>query len=214
MHDEGEQHAQRQRDDHDQRRCAGAAGTRAHQRDDDRTPRAACRVRCRWRAGSGPSGRRRDDLHALRQAGRSSSSLAFTASIDSQRVLAERMTTMPPRRPRPRRPARRCRGASSGPSCDAGHVAQRTGVPAGRAQRGRSMSSSAAQVAAAAHHVLGLGHLEHAAADLAVGARIASPRASSGCRRRAAVPGRHHLVLLHHAADGGDLGHARRLGSS
>jgi hypothetical protein len=71
----------------------------------------------------------------------------------------------------------------------------------------------AAQVAAAAHHVLGLGHLHRTAADVAVG--IAD--CLHHFHQRHAVRTQldridHHLVLLDEAADAGHLGHARRLG--
>ena len=71
----------------------------------------------------------------------------------------------------------------------------------------------AAQVAAAAHHVLGLGELDHAAADVAV----AVADHLHHLHQRHAVGLQHarvhcHLVLPDKAADAGDLGDAVRLG--
>ena len=71
----------------------------------------------------------------------------------------------------------------------------------------------AAQVAAAAHHVFGFGHLQRAAADVAVG--IADHLGDAHQRDAVSLElGRvdRDLVLLHEAADAGDLGHPRRLG--
>ena len=71
----------------------------------------------------------------------------------------------------------------------------------------------AAQVAAAAHHVLGLGHLDRTTANVAVGI---ADRLHHFHQRHAIRTQLdridHHLVLLDEAADAGHLGHARRLG--
>ena len=96
------------------------------------------------------------------------------------------------RRPRPRRRARRCRGASPGPTCTRATSLER--APARRPRRSTSGMRAEVverlQVAARAHHVLGLGQLDDRAAGLAVGVldRLRSP-ARAGCRRRAAGPG-------------------------
>ncbi len=70
----------------------------------------------------------------------------------------------------------------------------------------------AAQIAHAAHHVLRLRHLDYAAADVAIG--LADDLRHLG--QRDAVGTELHgidddLILLHEAADAGDLGHALRL---
>ena len=71
----------------------------------------------------------------------------------------------------------------------------------------------AAQIAAAAHHVFGLGHFQRAAADVAVG--IADHLGDAHQRDAVNLEFRRvdrDLVLLHEAADARHLGHPRRLG--
>src|SRR3546814_11615778 len=71
----------------------------------------------------------------------------------------------------------------------------------------------AAQVAAAAHHVFGLGHFDHAAANVAVASsdHLGHPRDRDV---ELAQADRIHRdrVLAHEAADAGHLGHAGRGG--
>jgi hypothetical protein len=70
-----------------------------------------------------------------------------------------------------------------------------------------------AQVTAAAHHVLGLGHFDDAAADIAI--RFTDrlhhlhQRHTKGAQLDRID---HHLILLDETADAGHLGHARSLG--
>ena len=71
----------------------------------------------------------------------------------------------------------------------------------------------AAQITQASHHVLGLGHLDHAPAHITVGIAY---HLRDLAQRDAICAQLHridrHLVLLHKTADGSDLRHAVRLG--
>jgi hypothetical protein len=91
--------------------------------------------------------------------------------------------------------------------------ATRTGVPPLRLQHQVLDVSPAAQIAAAAHHVLGLGHFQRAAADIAVG--IADHLGDA--HQRDAVGTQFdridgHLILLDEAADARHFGDTGRLG--
>ena len=71
----------------------------------------------------------------------------------------------------------------------------------------------AAQIAAPAHHVFGLGQFDHPPANVPVGVadRLAQPRQRNVEGLEAARID-HHAVLADEAADAGDLGHAFGLG--
>ena len=97
------------------------------------------------------------------------------------------------------------------PDAHLGHVTQQDGGAAFvHRQQHLAQVVDALQVAGGAHHVLGLGHLQHRAAALLVGGANGGgdlPQLDAEGTQPVGI--HHHLVLLHHAADGGHLGHAR-----
>ncbi len=96
-----------------------------------------------------------------------------------------------------------------GADLDARDVAQRDGrARLAHVERDRAEIVERLQVAARSHHVLGLAQLEDAAAGFAIGVL----QGGDDARVRNAVGAQpigieNDLVLAHHAADGGDLGH-------
>jgi hypothetical protein len=152
------------------------------------------------------------DRHALGQAGRDLGHLGLEVVDHLQRVLAEA----------------RHRDAGDdlalavqlgqaaplvGRHLDAGDVADQHRRAALALDHQHLDVGLAAQVALAAHHVLGLGHLHHAPADVAVGVaddlRHLHQRDAEAAQLER-IDG--DLVGLHEAAQRRHLGHARRLG--
>ena len=88
-------------------------------------------------------------------------------------------------------------------------VQQDRGAALVDAQRYMAQVIQFIDVAGRAHHVLGFGHFDDRAAGLLVAAHDG---VFDRCQRQVVGPQlvrvEHHLVLLDHAADGGDLGHA------
>ncbi len=103
-----------------------------------------------------------------------------------------------------------------GGKLDTRHVAQQHGRAAFGLQHDAFEIGGAAQIAAAAHHELGFGKLDDAAAHVHVGLlRMASRIFVSGMSKRLeAARIDHDGVLAHEAADARDLGHAFRLGEA
>ena len=151
------------------------------------------------------------DRHALGQAGRDLGDLGFQVVDHLQRVLPET-------RHRDARDdlafAVQLGQAASLVGChlDAGDVADQHRCAALSLHHQLLDVDLAAQVALAAHHELGLGHLDDAAADIAVGVadhlRDLHQRDAEAAQLQRID---RHLVGLHKAAQRRHLGHARRL---
>jgi hypothetical protein len=100
-----------------------------------------------------------------------------------------------------------------GPQLDPGHVAQQHRRAAVGLQHDLLQVGGAAQIAAAAHHELGLRHLDRAAADVHVaGAHGLRDFGQPDTVRFQTQRVDDDVVLAHEAADAGDLGNAFGLG--
>ena len=206
-HQEGDHHAQRQRDDGHQRRAQVPQEEHAHQRDDDELLEQLERQvvdRALDQRAAVVGG---DDLHALRQAGLQLGQARLHRLDRRLRVLA--------RAQHDHAAGHLALAVELGDAAahlradlDRGHVAQAHRDAAARGQRDVAEVVQRLQVAAGAHHVFGLGQLQHRAAALLVAGqqRIAHLLVGDAVGDQL-VRVEHHLVLPHHAADAGHLGH-------
>ena len=206
-HQEGEHHAQRQRDDGHRRRAQVPQEEHADQRDDDELLEQLERQvvdRALDQRAAVVGG---DDLHALRQA-RLQLGQARLHRLDRRlRVLA--------RAQHDHAAGHLALAVELGDAAahlrahlQRGDITQPHGDAAARGQRDVAEVVQRLQVAAGAHHVFDFGQFEHRAAALLVaGQQRAAHLLVGDAVGDQLVRIEHHLVLAHHAADAGDLGH-------
>ena len=214
MHqDVGDEHAERQRDDGDERAAYMQQEDDTDERDDEaflEQRRLQRRDRALDQLRAVVDGH---DLRTLRQRGRDLGELRFHAVDDGERVGPE---TLHDDAADGLALAVELGDAAALVGCklDAGDVAQEHRCPAFRLKHDLLDVGGPAEVAASAHHELGLGKLHHAAADVHVGGadRLAhlSERNIEALQSAGIDDDR---ILPLEAADARHLGHARRTGN-
>ena len=205
--DEGCEHAQRQRDDGDQRRAQVPQEQHTHQRDDQELlTELAGEVAHRGQNQPGAIVYR-DDLHALGQTGLQLLYPRLDFLDGGQRVLAAAHHDDPA--DHLAQSVELGDAAAQGrPTLHNGDITQQHRHRSVRGHHRHPLEIvPRAQVAFAAHHELGLALLDHRAAGGAVGGADRVDQLGNGhAARRQCLRIGHDLPGAHHAADAGDLG--------